>query len=507
MVSSETIRPQQKTVRLAWAIMLVTFSIFCGLVTASVLAFWYYQSSAMTPGGSTLIVRAPVEWITVRRANRTTFERADDQQIIEQGDRVRIASSAGYGQAATIRVLEQHTLDLWARADLVFEQVQTSTWNKRALVMVIQQNDGYVRYDLAENDQYEQMRFIVRLNNAEIELMPGGSYSIGMMPTDRRVLFVGNKVALSTPMFGDVAVRSTGQARIRRFGKEVIVGPGQRVVLDPSGQPGQPQEAVWELIRDGVFRDYSEIEYNNTTITDQAALPRARSWKVFSGFASVLPDDTSASGFFRLSPTYPGVLLQHQCSLQEPCRSAWFLRQGGQTRPFITGIRQMLGPDQTGIDISEYPSLVFSIWVHIAYQSIELAGERGTECPVMIRFLTKQHHPTDAEQERVICFYTSADPAQQPEQSPGVVYYRLSPLDWQQLQIELRAPFWLPEARYLRSIEIYANGHDYDAQVTGISLIGSQDVAAPGKLPLTQRSRRLAPPAPTLIEPFQYEQR
>jgi hypothetical protein len=134
---------------------------------------------------------------------------------------------------------------------------------------------------------------------------------------------------------------------------------------------------------------------------------------------------------------------------------------------------QMLGADGQGIDISEYRSLVFSIWVRVLHQSIELAGDKGTECPVMVRFIVKQSSPSDAEQEHVICFYSSEDPAAEPERNPAITYYRVEPGAWYPFVIDLRTEKWLPEARYIQSIAIYANGHDYTSQVTDVSLIGS----------------------------------
>ena len=37
-------------------------------------------------------------------------------------------------------------------------------------------------------------------------------------------------------------------------------------------------------------------------------------------------------------------------------------------------------------------------------------------------------------------------------------------------QLDLRAADWLPDYRFLRSIQIYANGHDYDSRVAEVSI-------------------------------------
>jgi hypothetical protein len=73
----------------------------------------------------------------------------------------------------------------------------------------------------------------------------------------------------------------------------------------------------------------------------------------------------------------------------------------------------------------------------------------------------------------VICFYTSSDESREPERYPGITYYHVEPYEWYHLELDLRSEDWLPDVRYLRSVEIYANGHEYNSRVTGVSLVGS----------------------------------
>ena len=57
---------------------------------------------------------------------------------------------------------------------------------------------------------------------------------------------------------------------------------------------------------------------------------------------------------------------------------------------------------------------------------------------------------------------------------PGVTYIRVERANWAQIRFDLRDEPWLPDFRLLRSIEIYANGHDYDSRVAEVSLVGEQ---------------------------------
>jgi hypothetical protein len=463
-------RAQRRTMRLAWLLLAVASSIFCLLLAAGFYTMWHYHVHATTERSSTLIVRAPEEWVTWQRATRAIPERARNQQVLHEGDRVHIASSAGYGQAATVRLFDNSTLDMWAGADLLLRDLRTSRWNQTEQTVVLEQTKGYIRYDLLDDQPYEQVNYIVQVGDASISLAPGGSYSIDIVPPQRRVVLTSD--SNDQVMMVDIAARA-GSAEVQSEGYTRSIQAGQRVVIDPAGIPSEPMPAFWELIRDGNFSQYSQEEYNNTTasIEEQPTLVRSDTWQVY-GIRNP-PDAASVGGVFNISEGCQPPQRSNDCPPDERVNIAWFFRSGGQTKPFVTGIRQTLGAERQGIDLSEFRSLRFSIWVRILYQSIPLTGDEGTECPVMIRFLLKENHPTDAEQERVICFYAGGDPTAEPERAPGITYYRVVPYQWYKLTIDLREDDWLPTARYMRSIAIYANGHDYDARVTGVSLIGS----------------------------------
>jgi hypothetical protein len=468
---------QQKRIRLAWAVLLIAFALACVLLSGAGYMAWDFRSRATVARDGVLILRASPELVKWQRKGHTVFVQARDQQRLEEGGRISIALSAGYGQASTVRLFDHSTIDMWPGADLMLEQLRTSQWNAREQVVVVRQYSGYVRYDLRNDQPFARVTFRVLAGDEQarqtsiIDLQPGGSYSVEIRPSDRRILVANAARSPYKPMLVDVAVRS-GQALVRRTGQEAALTEGQRLEVDPAGMLSAPMPAVWDLVRDNNFSQYSEEEYNNTTIIEQPMLPRSRSWQVFSG-----PEHAGGSGFFRISHGCRPPQKDSDCPPDERQQAAWFIRTGEQTTSFTTGVVQQLGHNRQGVDVSEYRSLVFSAWVRVLHQSLEGTGELGTECPVMVRFLAKEKNPTDPEMERVICVYTSDDPSQEPERAPGIVYYRVEPYQWYRLIIELRNPEWLPYARYIRSIELYANGHDYDSRATGVSLIGSH--AAP----------------------------
>jgi hypothetical protein len=460
---------QQRTLRLAWVVLLSFFALFGGLFAWALANGWRYFVDAHDVRPSTLIMRGNADLVTWQPCGRTIFQGAVDQQLLNPCDAVRIATSAGYGQAATIELFDRSTLDLWAGTDLTLVQAETSRWNNRLQQITLRQNGGYVRYDLHADQPYQQVRFAVQVSNATIQLQPGGSYSIELRPTRRlfQVLDSNGNLVMAN-LVADVAVRS-GRAWVYTPGGDVTqLVAQQRVEISPNGMPEPAIPARWELIADGSFTQFNEAEYNNTTLLNQPTLAKADTWQVYSGGAAGTP-----GGYFRLGPTCRPPQTNFTCDLAERRIAAWFYRSGGQTASFITGIRQNFGVNGEGLDISEYRSLAFSAWVRILGQSLEGTGVQGSECPVMIRFLGKRNAPTDDEHERVLCAFVEPQEATVVK-APGIIYRPLEAYNWYRITFDLRDAEWFPDYRYLRGIQIYANGHDYDVRVAELSLMGEQ---------------------------------
>ncbi|ACL26093.1 hypothetical protein [Chloroflexus aggregans] len=466
IIPHDRITAQRRTLRIAWLTLFVFFALFLTIVTMVVLSLRQWYLTVTDAHQAVLIVRSSNESIVWQPAGRTIFQGTRDQQELGEGDVLRALPNAGYGQVASLRLFEGSQLDLWAGAELRLVELRTTRWHSGTLQITLEQTGGYIRYDLRGDQSFQTVRFTVLVGDTRVELLPGGSYSIGLFPPERRVIRVDDRPAL----VADVAVRS-GRATVTGVvGQAVRLTAGQRIEIDPAGLPGLPVPARWELIRDGGFSRFSEVEYNNTTRTDDPTLTRATTWQV-SGTPS-LP--LAERGFFRLAAICRPPNETLVCRPEDWRTAAWFYRVGGQVNGFVTSIRQNLGVQGTGVDVSEFRSLVFSLWARVDYQSLPAAGDRGTECPVMIRIVARRTSPTDPDEERVVCIYTAASDDALRVRADGVFYVRIEPSKWSQFRVDLRDSGWLPDYRYLRSVEIYANGHDYDSRVAEVSLIGTQ---------------------------------
>jgi len=462
---------QRRTLRLAWVTLLGFLSVFLLLVGWALYAGRQFYLSATNQRDATVILRGPAEWVSWQPANRSVFQGIHEQQMVSEGDSVRVVTKAGYGQIASIRLFDESQIDLWAGADLRLDILQTTRWSDRLQEVTIRQSGGYVRYDLRVGQPYRQVRFRVLVGDVTLDLAPGGSYSVDIQPIRRLVQATPGTVI--QPFTADVAVRSGTMTVKSTQGASVVLGYHKRVEIDQAGVAGLPVPARWELIRDGGFSQFSEAEYNNTTRNDEPDEPsmtRSNTWEVYG----TPPLPTNQQGFFRLSSICRPPNVDNKCDPPDRRTAAWFYRAGGQTSAFTTGIRQQLGTSGGGVDISEYRTLKFSLWVRVLDQALEDVGDRGSECPVMIRLLARQESPDDPDQQRVVCIYTDANDKPPRVKDKDVLYYQVKKAEWTFFSFNLRDAEWLPDYRYLQGVQIYANGHDYNSLAAEVSLVGEQ---------------------------------
>jgi hypothetical protein len=351
---------------------------------------------------------------------------------------------------------------MWAHptgADLTLNRYQVSRWNTLSQLVSFQQAAAYARYDIQpkENLPYADVSYSVTVGqDVAIALAPGGSYSINVphIELDRPRPLTES----GAPMLAEIAVRA-GSAEVRAASKLVTLTAGQKVQIASDGTPGEPLPSRWELIRDGTFEQYA-------TKLARESIPAWTEYKDLFD-RSVTPAEQNAT-----------FVVKQRCRPETPdnCGETTdqtyigqFRREGNQQKSFVQGISQTLD-----VDVSEYRSLRFSIWVRVVQQSVPQAGIQSSECPVTIQFIFKQQSPTDQEQRRYLCVY-QGDTNNRIQNGESEFKYRpIQQYLWYHLRYELRDADLLASARYLQKVNIYANGHDYISEVTDVSLIGTQ---------------------------------
>ncbi len=474
---AQAARPQPEHVyyqRVAWTWLLVFFALFCVLVAVAGYGGWQYYATAMNPlEGSVLRshVNAGVSIQPRGRLVAESIERLPPERdpcpgeldicaTVAEGSVIRTKSEAGYGPVASLVLADRTQIDFWAHpagAELALISYRTTAWHNGRLEAFMRQNAGYLRYDIAAGQPYDQVDYVVDVGDGtRVRLTPGGSYSINVLTGASRA--VSAPAVTGEPIRVEVATRA-GSAIIEHRGDTVEVQPGQLVQIDAAGALVGPGEARWELIRDGGFEQYADQNrYDQTSKTwRKYALPNA---------PGMAPEEHN--GRFTVvrscRPETPDF-----CTPDDQVSIGQFRRDGLQTRPFTVGIEQTIDAD-----VSEFPSLRLSMWVRVLTQTVQLAGVAGSECPVMVRITYKPTSPTDQEANRYFCIYTGSGEVSNSEDAGEIRYRQVPQFQWYRLNVELRDDALLRQARYIQSIRIEARGHDYLSEVTGISLIGRQ---------------------------------
>jgi hypothetical protein len=450
----------------AWAILVFFFVVsLVALVFVGRYAWQGYTTSMKSQDGA--LLRGHVQVGVLLQAPRALTSRAIERLPenvdpcngeadicvpLRIGDRIKTLPSAGYGPVASLVLPDTTHVQLWAQgdgSDLIYNMYQVSRWNSRRQVVNLVHNAGYARYDVAQFQRYQVVEYSVRLPNGyTVWMSPGGSYSVNVLTASE---------AQRRGVVYEVAVRS-GSATITNGNSSQSIVSGQLSEVTLAGRILLAHDAAWQLIDDPTWRD---IQTTNQSI-------QAAGWQIYQRADAPSMSRAEQNGRINVvsgcSPTSPDL-----CTAEQQTSILRFRRDGNQMRPFAVGIKQTLNSD-----VSEYTSLRLTAWVRVLTQTVPLSGIAGSECPISFQMTYKFISPSDQQMERVFCLYAFSSDDTLVQDNGSTRYRSLPPYEWYRLDVDLREDEYLRFARYLQEIRIEAQGHDYLAEITDISLVGRQ---------------------------------
>jgi hypothetical protein len=462
-------KPLISTELSAWLVLSVFFVaslvvlVFLGQVT------WANYNAAMrTLDGAQLRshVTTGVLYQEPRSLSSRTLERlpdsldpcAGEKDIclpLKPGYRIKTMPAAGYGPVASMVLPDATHIQLWAQdsgTDIVYSSYQVSRWTNQKQVVNVTQNAGYARYDLAEFQPYTVVEYSVTLPDGyKVWMTPGGSYSIRVIPAS-------NTPVQDTSARIEIAVRA-GSATVTHAGQTVSLAERQMVMMNSDEGIPDPQAATWQIVRDP---EWSGIKARKDT-------PDAPSeWESYARLGSPTMSAAERNGTVTVvqgcNPKTPDF-----CKTDKQLQVLRISRTGIQTHDYAVGVAQYMDAD-----VSEFTSLRLTAWVRLLAQQSASERTDGASCPVKFQLVYKFISPDDQQQERTICLYptTGKDIGQQ---ESGQTLYRALPLyQWYKLDIDLREDEYLKLARYIQVIRIEAEGLNYLAEITDLSLTGRQ---------------------------------
>ncbi len=462
-------------VQVAWGVLLLAFAIFCTIALFGLLAVHYFFFISTVPMEATIsVARGGVAYTPLDFNERAVGSEAQSLNI---GYIVKPAS-----QSQGLMMFRDPYED-----NRVVAMVSLDDSNSSAIL----RSAARPRYDWGE------AKFLIELERVQgdIEVFVADGYDSSNF-----------LLLLETVPGATIRVSSSGQASVRVIDTRVEVTNyrGEVVLHDdalpargiPPGYIGriQADQTVIELFQNPLMN----LVTNNTfseiiTLSDSSEAGFPLAWRCGNSAES------APSGNFTAA--------------RDEGRHALFLVRGGNAETHgETFCEQGGSPEDEDasnwIDVRGYDYLALKTTFYINYQSLNRCGQRGSECPLMVRidYMAPPLEP-DGEQRPLTFIYGfyALNNLNLPQIDCTGVPDCIQPADWPyrcqscaQEHILVREKRWYsystgnilsalaPDLRpeHITRIRFYASGHQYDVRVGELSLYaGATDSTAVAVVP------------------------
>jgi hypothetical protein len=393
----------------AWAVLWTAFGVYLLLCAGTVLAVrWFIQSATVVQEGQLTVTGGTVAIRPVSQGG-SDWVVAPPQTTLGEADQVRTDE----GSSAFIRLPDGSTVSVLPGSELTLSRLR--------------------RY------RFGDPGYLLDLTIRSGRLIVGVAHPSGR-PTEFRLLDGGAEIRLAEGNYAvrkeasqlDIRVRQLGNAVIRSGPYQVSLGSLQRAVVYPGRVEG-PLPPEEDLLKAG---DFSQ------GLDDQAWQP-------------VIEDAC------RAAPTVENRLEPVQVGGTGVVR---FLRRNSEGTPC-----QMFLHQEVNRDVSDLLSLRLIIEFRINQHSLSGGGYLGSEYPVQVRMLYRG--ADGGERLWVRGFYIQNVEGRRTDHGVKVDGGR-----WVEYSVpDAEDPSLLALAggvRYIRWVEVMASGHDFEAYVRKISLLG-----------------------------------
>ena len=401
--------------RQAWIILWSAFIVFVMLLVGVPLGVRWYLYHAVRP----LVVQTEAVRGTALVIDASNSEPVGvtEMRQVKQGTLVRIDDLS----RATLSVLAGAdnadalaTVQLRSNSELLVKRAVTPRFGLSSdpARLDLKLNLGRARVTGAESGSRPSAITVVT-PHATIRLRDGDA-----------AIAVNNAQTEVSARHGEVDVEAEGQS--------IALAEGERSVIGLHQPPSPPQGGAFNLVRNGDFTE-----------------PLEGTWEVE---ATVDAKDTSNVEYGAVSVT--------QVSGRN---AAFFSREAEGNDAYLHSETAIV--QEIDADVLDYDSMVLTMDVRLLNQSLPGGGQQSSEFPLMVRIDFVDVNGND--QFWTWGFYM-IDPIQNwpirgGEKIPGFIFYDYESPDF------LSSPTF-PRPQKVKSIRIYASGHNYQSQVTGINL-------------------------------------
>jgi hypothetical protein len=415
--------------RLAWTVLLVSFSIFLALLIGIPIGIYQFIQHATVPSRMVLQTVQGITQVEPPGEAARLVQVGEEPMEIDAG--TTISSNANTDVLLTISSTDgEHTLgtvQIYPNTELTIGKASSPRFSlsNASHQIEIRVVTGRVRLGLAsQTERATDIRGIT--DHAQFLLWETGSYSLDVNSINSQITVREGKATIY----------------INRD-KQLSLVEAQRGVAATDGSLTGPLRPERDLVTNGHFRQPLEV-----------------GWRIRTD--SVDPNQSAGTAEITTEGGQEAVRLY---------------RAGSNHAE--TGIYQPLNTS-----LIDYRSLQVHLSGRLDMQSLGVCGTLGSECPLMLRL--RYRDQSGNEKDWVQGFYYWVDPAVPVEQQPTLCILCPSPRQEHEQQsqgvqffydslnlMEILSQDGQPPAS-LVEIAIYSSGHSYDVQVNEVELLVSE---------------------------------
>lgn len=398
--------------RLAWTILLVSFSIFCLLAISIPLGIQRFILTATESYPARVTAHGDaVLTYTAKNDAPTAITEAD--QEIQEGTLLQTGSSS----LAFVLLFDDSNLQISNNSRVAILKTRAPRFDSspRPASIVVEVQSGKVIAGVAMTLQDRSRQFEVRTPHGVI-LLEEGSYSINVTETE-------TEVSVRT-------VGAVGRATLQAAGESISLGVDERGRIEAGRPPEGPLPAERNLVVNGDFQQPLSVGWIYEAERQKA-------------------DEAEGSGTIE--------------TINES-QAIHFVRRGGNQQHAKNGIRQ-----EWDLDVRDASSLKVRLNVMVLRQSVSGGGVESSEFPLMVRLLYRDANGREHDWVRGF-YHANWDGlgVRDDEAYRGVLILQNSwyPFESENLMLSLGDL----RPAHLIELQIYASGHDYESMASDVGV-------------------------------------
>lgn len=432
--------------RITWAVLIVSFVVFCMICLASTLGLYGFVFRSTMPMSATLQISRGTALVT----NADVTERGYRSETSLPTRPVIVNNSA---QTQSVLVFESAepdrgpiallTLQDNSEIRLVSAEHPRFSWSVLKSEIILDSFDG--KLDIFVFDRGDEL--------SDIRIVDVAGNRVDILGTGRYVLnSVNDRMFVDTREGHAIIFATDGRSAV-----SVTSGQQYRVGGDLN-DPSRVTTYRENLITNGLFA----FTQPSVTVDGSQHLPYPWGCEYRQ---DALPTSIATVDYW------------------EGRRAARYTRGSGAESHGETNCSQSFGPE--GITLEGYTFLEIETTVLINYQSLSKCGQEGSECPLMLRLRFETEDGGTFEWIQGI--YYADDPSRDyPNQCSGCLQANLQMNQkvWYTYRsdnlIATLSAAGYPPLTSIKDIKFYASGHDYDVFISELGLYrGWVDVVPP----------------------------